>query len=150
VYCTDDDFYSRYPHPHIRLHIRSSWGARIRSASRQSPYTRTTVRSLAKSLLMPQHGACLIRLLQIQNIFFRQFSINAICKQNKFQLIPILISFNYTETVSLHALIKSSSFSILVQPTIGAVTLVNDHAKETCAMLMPRFLDISSTLIESS
>jgi hypothetical protein len=38
---------------------------------------------------------------------------------------------------------------MLVQPTIGAVTRVNDHIKETRAILMLRFLDISSTLIES-
>ena len=39
---------------------------------------------------------------------------------------------------------------MLVVPTIGAVTRVSDHARETCAMLMPRFLDISSTLVEST
>ena len=54
-------------------------------------YTRT-VRLLPKSLLMPQQSARLIR--------FRQFFINAICEQNKFQLIPIA-PFNYAETVSL-------------------------------------------------
>jgi len=32
----------------------------------------------------------------------------------------------------------------------GDVTRVNDHAKETWAMLMPRFLEISSTLLKVS
>ena len=39
---------------------------------------------------------------------------------------------------------------MLVEPTTGAVTRVSDHAKETWAMLMPRFLEISSTLLEPS
>ena len=31
---------------------------------------------------------------------------------------------------------------------MGAVTRVNDHATATMAMLIPRFLEISSTLLE--
>jgi hypothetical protein len=48
----------------------------------------------------------------------------------------------------VHVLIRSSRFLILVEPMTGAVTCVKDHAKETCAMLIPRFLDISSTLFK--
>ena len=39
---------------------------------------------------------------------------------------------------------------MLVEPTTGAVTCVSDHAKDTWAMLIPRFLEISSTLSELS
>ena len=31
---------------------------------------------------------------------------------------------------------------------MGAVTRANDHASETLAMLIPRFFEISSTLLE--
>jgi len=103
----------------------------------------TTIGKILHSSLMSHHGARLIRLFQVHNILFRQLDIYTICKQ----------SSNYHRHVTqrtYHALIRSSSFSILVLPTIGAVTFVSDHARETCAMLMSRFLDISSTLVEST
>ncbi len=50
-----------------------------------------------KSSLMSQHGASLIRLLQIQNIFFCQLDINAICKQ-KFN--PHRHVQSYTQNIS--------------------------------------------------
>jgi hypothetical protein len=40
-------------------------------------------------------------------------------------------------------------FLILVEPITGEVARVNDHASETCAMVIPRFFEISSTLVKS-
>ena len=39
---------------------------------------------------------------------------------------------------------------MLVEPITGAVTRVSDHANETCAILIPRFLEIASTLLKLS